>query len=161
MFRISEQTLNNTDRNLIIYQLEQIIQPKREEWGLALENDQARVDLQENQTNKVPTSFIGSRTSEKVQFNMVTSRTTQIDGKRKVKHMIEITGTASNSQAEGKKRAQTGGKLKKSRPISHRYNEKPVMSFDDRLNGVVDMEEIGTVAAVSEAVSERDIGSLP
>jgi hypothetical protein len=36
---------------------------------------------------------------------MVTSRTTQIDGKRKVKHMIEITGTASNSQAEGKKRA--------------------------------------------------------
>jgi hypothetical protein len=35
------------------------------------------------------------------------------------------------------------------------------MSFDDRLNGVVDMEEIGTVAAISEAVSERDIGSLP
>lgn len=34
---------------------------------------------------------------------MVTSRT-QIDGKRKVKHMIEITGT-SNSQAGGKKRA--------------------------------------------------------
>ena len=35
------------------------------------------------------------------------------------------------------------------------------MSFEEGLNGVVDMEEIGTVAAVSESISERDLGSLP
>lgn len=35
------------------------------------------------------------------------------------------------------------------------------MSFDDRHNGVVDMEEIGTVAAASEALSEGELGSLP
>jgi len=55
---LSDRTLNQTDRNHIIYSLDQIVQPKREEWIVENKND----EIHTSRANGQP-SFLQTRTN--------------------------------------------------------------------------------------------------
>ena len=94
-----------------------------------------------------------------MQINMRTSRT-NVDGKRKVKHMIEIAPVEQNQLTIPVRPDNLAPKIRRSRAYSFRQQAKPLLSFDDKEPSNNDNDEIATVRAGSSQQKQSEGSDL-